>query len=277
MNCSTHIKITYSTDVSLVGDHFERGDCLHLLCREGEGEVVYGERTFAFGAHSLTVISKPEAMSELRCSDGSDCVYLIAPLQFLYNQLPANHFGIGGCIDLWENPVIPLAEGDETNIVRDFERLRDRIGETTHLFYKELVGSLALSMVYDIFQAHARRDLGDSITELNVDLVSRLVDMLSSGMVREHRDVAYYASQLHVSPKYLGNLVKRQTGRSVMHLIDQHTVPMIREHLQNSKLTVAQIADMFHFSNASYFTRYVQKHLGTTPSRYRASLQPTKQ
>ncbi len=204
MVTSDNINITYSTDTSVVDDTFHAGDCLHLLCKAGSGTVTYGERTFEFGAHSMIVISKPEAMSALNCSEGMDSVLLIAPLQFLYNQLPANHFGIGGCIDLWDNPVIPLTEDDEEKILTDFAHLGERIGDTDHVFYKELIGSLALTMVYDIFQAHAKRDLGDSISERNADIVSRLVDMLSSGKVKEYRDVAYYADQLHVSPKYLG-------------------------------------------------------------------------
>ncbi len=262
--------------MSVIDNALHAGDCLHLLCREGSGVVTYGERAFEFGAHSMIVISKPEAMSSLTCSDDMDGVLLIAPLQFLYNQLPANHFGIGGCIDLWDNPVIPLTDDDEVSILNDFAHLGERIGDTQHVFYRELIGSLALSMVYDIFQAHARRDLGGSITERNADLVSQLVDMLSSGMVKEYRDVGYYADQLHVSPKYLGNLVKKQTGRSVTHLIDQYTVPLLREYLNNPKLSLTQIADMFNFSSTSYLTRYVQKHLGKTPSEYRASLQPRK-
>lgn len=276
MDSHSDITITYSTDISVVESNLNRGDCLHLLCTKGQGEVTYGERSFGFGAHSMIVISKPGAMTMLTHSDDMEAVALIAPLQFLYNQLPPNHFGIGGCIDLWDNPVIPLTEDDEEKILGDFARLGERIGETSHVFYKELIGSMALTMVYDIFQAHARRDHGDSISERNADLVSRLVNMLSTGMVKEYRDVGYYAEQLHVSPKYLGNIVKKQTGRSVMHLIDQHTVPLLREYLNNPKLSLTQIADMFHFNTTSYFTRYVQKHLGKTPSEYRASLQPKK-
>ncbi len=270
------INIVYTTDTDTLAGTLQKGDCLHLLCLEGSGEVVYGGRAFAFNAHDMLILARPEAIDSLNRSDGMRAVSLVAPLQFLYNQLPANHFGIGGCIDLWDNPVVPLDADNEQKILEDFARLRDRISEVDHMFYKELVGSLALTMVYDLFQAHAKRDLGGNISERNADLASRLMALLSSGMVKEHRDVAYYAGLLSVSPKYLGNLVKRQTGRSMMHLIDQHTVPLLREYLANTQLTVTQIADLFHFTNVSYFTRYVQKHLGMTPSDYRASLQPMK-
>ncbi len=270
------INILYTTDTDSLYDKLDKGDCLHLICQGGSGEVEYGERLFTFKTHDLLIFSRPEAIGELRHSDDMRGVCLVAPLQFLYNQLPANHFGIGGCIDLWDNPVIPLGDDAERKLLADFSRLSERIGETDHVFYKELIGSLALTMVYDLFQAHAKRNLDGNISGRNADLVSRLVDMLSSGMVKEHRNVAYYAARLNVSPKYLGNLVKRQTGRSVMHLIDQHTVPLVREYLANTQLTFTQIADMFHFTNVSYFTRYVQKHLSMTPSDYRASLQPMK-
>ena len=276
MGYNGNINITYSTDMSVIDEAFGMGDCLHLLCSKGSGEVILGERKFTFSAHSMIVVSKPDAMSSLTFSDDAEGVVLIAPLQFISNQLPANHFGIGGSIDMWNNPVIQLNEDEEKEITADMVRIHERIGDTSHFFYKELIGSLALTMVYDFFQAHARQNAGGNISERNAVIVSRLVDMLSTGMVKEYRDVAYYADRLHVSPNYLGNLVKRQTGRSVMHLIDQHTVPLLREYLNNPKLSLTQIADIFHFSTTSYFTRYVTKHLGKTPSEYRASLQPKK-
>ncbi len=268
------ISIVYATNIDELDGTMDKGDCLHLVCLEGNGEVEYGERKFSFEAHDLVILSRPEAIGRLKHSNDLRVVCLVAPLQFLYNQLPSNHFGIGGCIDLWDNPVIPLDEDCEKRLLDDFSRLNDRIGETKHLFYNELIGSLALTMVYDLFDAHARRNLSSNTSERNADLISQLIDILSSGRVKEQRNVAYYAEQLNVTPKYLGNLVKRQTGRSMMHLIDQHTVPMIREYLANTQLTITQIADLFHFTNVSYFTRYVQKHLGMTPSEYRASLQP---
>ena len=270
------LAIIYSTDAEILRGEFSSGNCLHLICLEGNGNFVYGERHFGFVRNDLIIISRPDLMKDLNVSHDFKMECLVAPLKFLYNQLPANHYGIGGCISLWTDPVISLSDADVDTILNDFRKLHGRICDKNHRFYKELIGSLALTMVYDLFDVHARRDGGGKISERKADLVSELTKLLSSGKTRQNREVAYYASLLNVSPKYLGNVVRRQTGRSVSFLIDQHTVPMIIKYLKNSKLTQTQIADEFNFTSLSYFCRYVKKHLGMSPSEYRASLQPKK-
>lgn len=104
--------------------------------------------------------------------------------------------------------------------------------------------------------------------------MSELTNLLSGGRTKQHREVAYYAALLNISPQYLGNVISRQTGRSVRYLIDQHTMPLSIKYLKNSRMSLTQIADDFHLASLSYFCRYVQKHLGMMPSEYRASLQP---
>ena len=59
-----------------------------------------------------------------------------------------------------------------------------------------------------------------------------------------------------------------------MYLIDQYTVPMVAEYLKNSDLSLKEIAEEMNFKTLSYFCRYVQKHLGMTPSEYRSTHSP---
>lgn len=270
------LDITYSTDASDLAKGLAQGFCVHLLCTDGNGDFTYGDRTVSFHKNDVVIISRSDLLKDFHTDNDFRMECVIAPFKFLYNQLPSNHYGIGGCISLWDNPVISLDENEVSVLLDDFHKLRDRMGESDHKFFKEMIGSLALTMVYDLFDFHARREEHGKSSERKVDLVSELTKFLSSGRTKEHRDVAYYADLLNVSSKYLGNIVRRQTGRSVSYLIDQYTMPMIIEYLKDSKMTLTQIADEFNFASLSYFTRYTQKHLGMTPSEYRASLQPKK-
>ena len=101
--------------------------------------------------------------------------------------------------------------------------------------------------------------------------------MLSAGQSRTQRSVEYYAKQLNITPKYLSKTVKRTTGFSVSTFINRYTIPIIKDYLNNEKLSLSQIADVMNFNSLSYFSRYCTKHLGVTPSEYRKSLQPSKQ
>ena len=138
-----------------------------------------------------------------------------------------------------------------------------------------LMGSLCLTMMYDIFDAHAQRESTDSHTDRTAYIVKQLMALLSTGISRTERDVSYYAERLNVSPKYLSATIKRVTGHSVTSYIDRHTVPILKDYLNDERLSLTQIAELMNFTTLSYFSRYCTKHLGQSPSEYRLSLQPT--
>ena len=145
----------------------------------------------------------------------------------------------------------------------------------SHLqFYRELMGSLCLTMMYDIFEAHAQRDVTDTHTDRTAYIVKQLMALLATGISRTERDVSYYAERLNVSPKYLSATIKRVTGHSVTSYIDRHTIPILKDYLNDERLSLTQIADLMNFTSLSYFSRYCTKHLGQSPSDYRLSLQP---
>ena len=98
--------------------------------------------------------------------------------------------------------------------------------------------------------------------------------LLATGISQTEREVSYYAERLNVSPKYLSATIKRVTGHSVSSYIDRHTVPILKDYLNDERLSLTQIADLMNFTSLSYFSRYCTKHLGQSPSEYRLSLQP---
>ena len=107
-------------------------------------------------------------------------------------------------------------------------------------------------------------------------VVRGFLQLLQGGASQSHRDVGYYARELNVSVKYLENTVRRQTGQSVMSFIDRYTVPMIVELLKQDGLSFSQIAERMNFASLSYFSRYVTKHLGMSPTQYRQTQSPKK-
>lgn len=269
-------KIVYSESFDAINAEQFTDWGVHLICLAGEGSFSYNGKPVRIGPNDAAVISHPELVSGIGASDDLHVEFIAAPFSFMYNLLPANHYGVSGCISLFDDPVIPLSAEDAARLRADMQRLRERIGDQQHRFYDELIGSLALTMIYDLFEFHAKLHDGVSASDRTTHIVRRLLSMLEAGRCKQHREVAYYAEQLNVTPKYLSETVKRNTGRSVSYLIDRHTVPMIADYLKNSELSLTQICDELHFTSLSYFSRYVQKHLGMSPREYRATHSPVR-
>ena len=264
----------YSTDFYGINAPELSHTCLHLLCMEGEGSFVFNERCYHIAKNDLVVISMTARVKNLAANPDLRVEWFAADYKFLQNLLPSNNYSIGGSISLNQNPVIKLTDEQAAIILADFHRLRDRMGDRHLLFYRELMGSLCLTMMYDIFEPHAQRDASDTHTDRTAIIVKHLMDLLSTGISRTEREVSYYAERLNVSPKYLSTTIKRVTGHSVSSYIHRHTVPILKDLLADERLSLTQISELMNFTSLSYFSRYCTKHLGQSPSDYRASLQP---
>ncbi len=248
--------------------------CMHLICTAGEGSFVFNERCYHIVKNDLVVIPHPKGIKNLAAHPEMQVEWFAADNDYLQNLLPTNNYSIGGSISLNQNPVIKLTDEQACHLLADFHRLRDRMKDRHLLFYRELMGSLCLTMMYDIFEPHAQRDASETHSDRTAVIVKRLMQLLSAGTSRTERDVSYYARRLNVSPKYLSATTKRVTGHSVTSYIDRFTIPILKELLNDEQLSLTQIADRMNFASLSYFSRYCTKHLGQTPSEYRASLQP---
>ena len=264
----------YSTDFYGISAPELKQTCLHLLCTAGEGSFVFNERCYHIVKNDLVVIPTPSRVKGLAAHADMQVEWFAADYKFLQNQLPSNNYSIGGSISLNQDPIIRLTDEQMQQLLCDFHRLRDRMQDRHLQFYRELMGSLCLTMMYDIFEVHAQRDATDSHTDRTAYIVKQLMALLSTGISRTERNVSYYARRLNVSPKYLSATIKRVTGHNVTSYIDRHTVPILKDYLNDERLSLTQIAYMMNFTSLSYFSRYCTKHLGQSPSEYRQSLQP---
>ena len=268
------IDFLYSTDFQAMNAPELSDTCMHLLCMAGEGSFVFNERCYHIVKNDLVVIPMPARVSNIAAHADMQVEWFAADYKFLQNLLPSNNYSIGGSISLNQDPVIKLTDEQASHLLADFHRLRDRMGDRHLLFYRELMGSLCLTMMYDIFEPHAQRDATDTHSDRTAYIVKQLMALLSTGISSTERDVSYYAERLNVSPKYLSATIKRVTGHSVTSYIDRHTVPILKEYLGDERLSLTQIAELMNFASLSYFSRYCSKHLGQSPSEYRKSLQP---
>ena len=264
----------YSTDFYGMNSRELSHTCMHLLCLAGEASFVFNEHCYHIIKNDMVVIPMPDRISNLAAHDDLQVEWFAADYKFLQNLLPSNNYSIGGSISLNQDPVIKLTNEQARHLLDDFHRLRDRKDDSHVQFYRELMGSLCLTMMYDIFEAHAQQESTDTHTDRTAYIVKQLMTLLSTGISRTERNVNYYAERLNVSPKYLSATIKRVTGHSVTSYIDRHTIPILKDYLNDERLSLTQIADLMNFTSLSYFSRYCTKHLGQSPSEYRQSLQP---
>lgn len=81
--------------------------------------------------------------------------------------------------------------------------------------------------------------------------------------------VAWCADQVHLSPNYFGDLVKRETGRPAQDYIQAKLMDVAKEKIFDRNKSVSEVAYELGFKYPQHFTRLFKQRVGQTPNEYR--------
>lgn len=81
--------------------------------------------------------------------------------------------------------------------------------------------------------------------------------------------VKYCADKLHLSANYLGDLIKKETGKSAQEHVQLRLIEIAKEKMFEKQKSVSQIAYELGFEYPQYFSRLFKKRTGMTPNEYR--------
>ncbi|MEO1022884.1 MAG: helix-turn-helix domain-containing protein [Bacteroidota bacterium] len=92
-------------------------------------------------------------------------------------------------------------------------------------------------------------------------------------LIREQNNyripLSAYADSLHITPDYLGECIKRVTGKTPLKIVREYVIVQAKSMLTHSTDTISNIAFDLGFEDPSNFVKYFKKYTGDTPSRYR--------
>ena len=85
----------------------------------------------------------------------------------------------------------------------------------------------------------------------------------------KHRDLAYYASRLCITPGYLSRVALEVGGQAAKEYIRTRILLEAKIMLEEPRTTIQQISDTLNFPNQSFFGTYFKKATGISPTAYR--------
>ncbi len=85
--------------------------------------------------------------------------------------------------------------------------------------------------------------------------------------------VNYCANELNLSPKYFGDLVKRETGQSAQDYIQNKIIEVAKMKVCQNDLSISELAFDLGFKYPQHFSRLFKQRVGQTPKEFRALAQ----
>lgn len=133
---------------------------------------------------------------------------------------------------------------------------RDCLLKLTSSLFHYLQGSFS-----ELYQRQAALSRAEQLTADFFDLVEH--------NCFQHKDIAWYAEQLCITPKYLANVIKKTTHKPAGNWLNEHILLQAKTLLTTSRLSVQQIADRLGFKNQSHFGTFFRRHEDISPAQFR--------
>jgi AraC-like DNA-binding protein len=81
--------------------------------------------------------------------------------------------------------------------------------------------------------------------------------------------VTYFAEELHLSPNYLGDLLKKETGKTTLELIHLKILDLAKYKVMDNTKSISEIAYELGFKYPQHFTRLFKQKVGVSPNEFR--------
>lgn len=81
--------------------------------------------------------------------------------------------------------------------------------------------------------------------------------------------VFFCASELNLSAKYFGDLIKKETGQTAQEYIQTKVIEVAKQRIFDDRKTISEIAFELGFKYPQHFSRLFKQRVGQSPNEYR--------
>ena len=165
----------------------------------------------------------------------------------------------------FSRPTVDLSDAGLRFLVGNFELLSrsyaagDEIGTAMHL--GEIL--TLLDVPHPLPETEEEEDR-------HAELLARAVAYIGENLTTL-TGVREVARAVYISPSYLALIFKQKMGQSVMQYILALRIGKAARELVSSGKSVSEIAEECGFASATHFTNTFRRHIGQSPSAYRAA------
>ena len=140
-------------------------------------------------------------------------------------------------------------------------------------FRKEVVLPIVQAMVANIQCLHKDKN-ATAVTNMAVRQQQLFQNFkhLVQQYCELHRNIPFYAEQLHITPHYLSAVIKETSGQSVMFWINRSIILRAKVLLNTKGMMIYEIADRLNFTSPSAFHNFFKRITGLTPKEYQMKM-----
>ncbi|MCT4666253.1 MAG: helix-turn-helix transcriptional regulator [Flavobacteriales bacterium] len=248
-----------------------KGNCPLLITKYGRSTYDFQECSMIFTAPNQVL----EYHTDYTTTDG-DCWTLVFHSDLIRKSVLSNLIDQYSFFSYQSNEALHLSQEERTTIsgiknkiIKEYENNLDP--HSHNLIISNLQLLLNYCLRYYDRQFYTR-------TTFNKDIVTDFEQVLKEyystdqQITRGLPSVKYCADSLHVSPRYLSDLLKKESGKSTQDHIHDFIIEKAKNRLLNSNETASEIAFGLGFEYSQYFSKIFKKKTTMSPKQYRNTM-----
>ena len=235
------------------------------LCIRGEARVNLNlvERTFRPGM--LFYLGPGTIINPIHIQDDLQIMGIA-----LFNSFPMP-FSVGQMPQAFKGQLRDFQLQVDEDSFLTARRILDTLWQLVHHhdYNRQTVGCLVAALMhhYDgLFRSHAKT----LQTNMSRDqtIFDRFIQLVNLYATEEHQ-IAFYASKMCLTERYLGTVIRQASGVTAKEWIDRALIARIKVELRHTDKSITQISEDMHFPNPSFFSKYFKRLTQMTPAEYR--------
>ncbi len=240
------------------------------------GKLRYGQGYYDFDEGGLLFASPNQIIGnqneELR--DCSMYTLLIHP-DFLIGYPLAKKIKQYGYFSYSINETLHLSEEEKVTIISIFKMIEDELNSRIDDFSQDVVISQIELLLNYASRFYKRQFITRKVP--NTDLLQKLEQILddyfSAGKPLNSGipTVQFLSENLNVSPSYLSDMLRAQTGQNAQQLIHMKLIEKAKELLSVTNLSVSEIAFRLGFEHPQSFSKFFKTKEKLSPLEFRQS------
>jgi AraC-like DNA-binding protein len=239
------------------------------------GDLVYGRNTYDYQEGTLVFMAPGQvaginSKGEIYQPKGHGLVF---HPDLIHGTSLGKHIGDYSFFGYQSNEALHLSERERSMVLDCFSKIDYELEHAIDKHSKRLiVTNIQLLLDYCV-RFYDRQFI--TRDHVHPGIIEKFEQLLNAYFESEKPQtvglpsVASCAEELHLSPNYFGDLVKKETGKTAQEYIQSKLIDIAKEKIFDTNKTVSQIAYELGFKYPQHFARLFKQRVGYSPLEFR--------
>lgn len=245
------------------------------LKRNATGKIRYGQQHYDYdkGVLSFTAPNQVQYLDLQNVQCDSNGYLLIFHEDFLLKHTLSNTISSYGFFSYAVNEALHLSEDEENNLLEIFYKIDKECQHIDQHTQEIILSQIELLLNYSKRfyerQFITRKSGSHQLLTKFETYLNDYFEKSSSG--KGLLTVHQIAEGMNISPNYLSDLLRIQTGQNTQQHIHEKLISKAKEKLSTTELSVSEIAYELGFEHAQSFSTLFKKKTKLSPLEFRQS------